>query len=898
MSLSNPSLVGREREIGRLMKYLGSSINGEGTTVFISGEAGVGKTSLVKYFLRLAEEKEVRILQSWCLSGATVPYFPFIEAFNAYMEKTDDKASQSTMTKQLGITGWLKGPKKEVKTQETASAPIVGSDRTFDAVLKVILELCENEPHLLFIDDLQWADHLSLSLLNYLTKKCRDSKLLILGAYRSEEIVPVKDEAIHPLEETMFSLSREGLLNTLELERLLPNDIPQLIRSLYDTSFSKEFIERLYRETEGNPLFAIETLNLLEEEGFLIEKDDRWVLTASPERMGIPSKVQDVITRRLLRVGRDERRLLDLAAVIGKSFYPELLCSTLTLDIIDVFEKLIEIEKKHKIIRSEGSSFEFSHQKIREVIYDNLQQGLRRLYHLQLAKSLERVLDNQVSNGQIADIAYHYVGGGAPDKAFKYLLQLGEKAVRMNAYFDAVKYLTQALEATEKNPALATNEDLMKIHRIRGSAWHQQELDVRASENALNDYQLSLDYAEMTKDENNVAESHLRLAAAFNPYFSDSQEMEIRNQQLMKALHIAQKTKNKFLEGRVHREISISHFTHYQNDLGFKYLNDSLKCFKEINSKSWIANVYSDYSLQYYYLGEYIKAKEYVNKALTIFREIGESHQGESHQASMYTLSIIHASLGEYNEALFTAKHSLKVCQETSLVLRSTWTLNAIGWIYYHLSNIELSLKYNNESLKLAREHHKKIAVGGVPYALTNLGMIYLSINDYDNAEKYYVETENTKHLHRRARQLDSRVQLGLGEIALHKGDISKALENAEKSLEIAEEIQRKKYVAKSLMFKAEVLAKMNQLDEASEFMENALKLAQEMKFPFLMWQMHYKLGLILEENGQPEKAHKHYASALTLIEETAEKLDDENLRNSLLNTSIRKSILESKLKS
>ena len=251
---SEPALVGRDQEIGQLRQQLDSALAGKGATVFIGGEAGVGKTRLVNEFLNQAKETGIKVLSGWCLSEAAVPYFPFTEAFNTYVSTVSDDRAKSTVTEHLGITGWLRGPTPsgeaprpavaqrlgirgwlrgpesppEPKAREPFLTPGVERDRTFEAAARVLLQLSAQEPLILFLDDLQWADHLSLALLHYISRKCRDSRLLVIGTYRPEEIIPTEEKRLHPLEETMFSMSREDLLIKMELSRLKRDDFLSL----------------------------------------------------------------------------------------------------------------------------------------------------------------------------------------------------------------------------------------------------------------------------------------------------------------------------------------------------------------------------------------------------------------------------------------------------------------------------------------------------------------------------------------------------------------------------------------------------------------------------------------------------------------------------------------------
>ena len=683
----------------------------------------------------------------------------------------------------------------------------------------------------------------------------------------------------------MFAMSREDLLIKMELDPLKRNDFPELLRSIFRSSMGEEFVEKLYEETEGNPLFALETLRMLVDEGFLSERDGRWRLTAPMEKIKIPSKVHEVITRRITRLGREERNLLDLAAVCGHSFNPDILCRTMASDLATILQKLVEVEQRHRLIRSEDSTFEFTHHKIREVLYGNLPGELRRVYHLKTANCLEQVLAEKISDGYIADIALHYVEGGAPERAFEYLVKLGEKAVNVYANMQAIDYLSKALEAAQKTASLATNENLANIYKLRGIAWLHQDEKTKAR----NDFNSMLQNAANISDEPMIAEAHYLLGVAYEAYFG---EMDEAMQHLTTALEMAQKTGNKPLEARSLGAIGDTLMwgtTPDTMDEGCKRLEESSRIAKEIGAKVTEASNLEALGMYYNWKGEFNRAKENLNEALALDEEVGAMPRITF---DLFCLCMVLAGNGEYNDAISAGHRCLQHARDSGLVSYVCMVLNTLGWIYHDLSNIELAIKYNNEALEVARAHQKSRASGAVPSSLSNLAFDYLYENDYENAEKYFKKVVNAYEQHRVGWwRIESRVLLGRGEIALAKGDSVQALKLAEDSLAISEKADAKKYIAKAFKLKAEILAKIGNAEEAIELMEKALKLAQELGNPPLLWQTHYSLGLLLGKYRNPQKANEHHAEAIALIETTASKLNDAFLKNVLLTAPLTKAI-------
>ncbi len=879
--------VGRELEIRMLSQHLDSVLNGKGTTVFISGEAGVGKTKLVNEFLGLAEKMGIRVLKGWCLSEVAPSYFPFTEAINSLMSVISDEKAKIAMTKQLRPTGWLEGSgfMQTFETDDLYLAPKIEKDKTFEAVTRTFLSLSSEEPLILFLDDMHWADHLSLALLHYLARKSGNSKLLIIGTYRSEEIIPSKEEAVHPLQNTLHSMSREDLMVKIELNPLKRTDFPELLEAVLCSSVEEAFLEKLYEATWGNPFFTLETLNMLVDEGLISEKEGKWRLTVPTEKLRIPSKVHEVITRRIAGLSHGERKLLDLAAVCGHSISPDTVSKILKLDISNVLRTLAEIEQKHRLLRSADSTFEFAHQNIREVIYKNLPNELRRVYHRETASFLEQVLDERTLGSNLADITFHYIAGGSPQKAFEYLIKLGKRNVHIFANKQAIAHLNNALDAITETPELAKDENFAEIYKLRGIAlMHEEEPPLTK---ARDSFSLMMQNALNIGDESMVAEAHFWLGSSYSPYFGEFDEAM---QHYSTALKMARKTGNRLLEGRCLAKIGGTLIANDEtNEEGRIQLEEALQVCTETGNKAAVSSILQQLGWYFNWKGEFTLAKKNLYNAITLVEELGGIPALTS---NLFMLTIALAGNGEYNEAISTGQRCLQLARDSGLWDQVSWMLNTLGWIYHDLSSIELALKFNTESLEFAKAHGKEWAWGGVPHALVNLGEDYLAKNDYENAEKYFKEASDKEQQHPAGwRRLQGHIFLGRGKVMLRKGDYSQALKFSEDSLVLAEKAGAKKYIAKGFQLKAEALAKKGHLRESIDSMQNALKLAQQVGNPPLLWEIRYNLGLLLEKLGDSKKSNEHLTEALSLIMTTAAKLTDTSLKIALRTAPLTKMI-------
>ena len=271
MILSEPVLVGRESELEELRVLLDSAIQGKGTTVFISGEAGAGKTRLTTEFLKIAKQKGVALLYGWCLSDAAVPYFPFTQAFDAYFSNYEEEfvdnqklGSISSMPRAgpvgiegFGITAWLTGQRGGEKPGVTSAiSPQVWKDQLFAAVGKTLQLIAEHSPTIIFIEDIHWADSASLSLLHYISRIISSQHILILATFRSEELTADAEGHPHPLAEIMRLMRREDLFAEIKLPNLSQDVVSKIVENMIGGRANTELVDRLTKESQRQRSFS------------------------------------------------------------------------------------------------------------------------------------------------------------------------------------------------------------------------------------------------------------------------------------------------------------------------------------------------------------------------------------------------------------------------------------------------------------------------------------------------------------------------------------------------------------------------------------------------------------------------------------------------------------------
>jgi tetratricopeptide (TPR) repeat protein len=441
--LAEPILVGREKELNQLNRYLDSAISGEGATIFISGEAGSGKTRITREFLVSAKEKGVQVLSGWCLSNAAVPFFPFVEAFESFLAESE--SDEVVNSQRSGLQSWLIG---SIQMHEKGISPEALKDQKFAALAKDLLNISIGKPLILFIDDLHWADSASLALLHYLARTIGSERILILATFRTEELNSLAEGIVNPLLNTLRLMGREDLFSEVKLPNLERTDVSRIAENMLGGNVNELLVNRIASESQGNPLFIIESLKLLFENGSLIKEVDEWQLKV--DHLAVPLKIKDIILRRLSNLKSNQRRILDVASVIGDKFDPHLLGSVLEVDSLAVLETLNSIALSKSLVSVEGDYYRFDHAKTREVLYEEILLPLRKGYHERVAERIETLYSN-LKEPQVADLAHHYTQGGNLLKSIQYSNAAGKLALEKFSYPEAIRYFTYVLGTLQQD---------------------------------------------------------------------------------------------------------------------------------------------------------------------------------------------------------------------------------------------------------------------------------------------------------------------------------------------------------------------------------------------------------------------------------------------------------------
>jgi DNA-binding SARP family transcriptional activator/predicted ATPase len=508
VEVERPVFVARERELGQLGRFLDLALAGQGRVAFVTGEAGSGKTALVQEFTRRAQDAypDLVVASGNCsaYTGIGDPYLPFREVLGLLTGDVEARWAAGAMTREHacrlwntlplaaqalveagrdlmdtfvpgtalvgratafapGGADWLTRLDELVERKPTgAGVPGPQQSDLFEQYTRVLQTLARQAPLVLVLDDLQWADAGSISLLFHLGRQLAGSHILIVGAYRSEEVALGRDGERHTLEPVVNEFQRDFGDITVDLGQAESRDFIEAFLDSEPNRLGVAFREMLYRQTRGHPLFTIELLRGLQERGDLVQDPEgRWVEGPALDWETLPARVEAVIAERIGRLAQPLQGALRVASVEGEVFTAEVVARVRATDEREMVGHLSgELDRRHRLIRAQGilrmdgqrlSRYRFRHILFQRYLYSSLDQVERAHLHEDLGNVLEALYGGQTEEVAV-QLARHFQEAGISEKAVAYLHQAGDRAVRLSANEEAIAHFTRGLELLKTLP--------------------------------------------------------------------------------------------------------------------------------------------------------------------------------------------------------------------------------------------------------------------------------------------------------------------------------------------------------------------------------------------------------------------------------------------------------------
>jgi class 3 adenylate cyclase/tetratricopeptide (TPR) repeat protein len=449
-------VVARETEAALLTDAYKRAAAGEGrAVVLVSGDAGVGKTTLVAEAARRASNEGACVLLGRCQEDVSAPYLPFAEVLHHYAAHAPEHVLRTHVEIHGGdIASMVPALAQRLGhvPAPTRTDPDTERYLLYGAVAGLLTAASLHQPTVLVLDDLQWSDSQSLRLLRHVVTTVESARLLVLGTFRDTELSPS-----NPLRDLLGALQREPGISRIELTGFDDAGVLSFMEAAAGQRLedaATDLAHALCLETEGNPFFVGEVLRSLTETGTIYQDDrGRWTVAGEMSEMVLPTSVREVISARVGRLGAQAGQVLSMAAVIGRDFDFDLLHAVTDLsqeEVLDVLDSASAAALVRDLSGVPGR-YSFSHALTQHTLYQGLPSVRRTRAHQQVAEAIEATV-GEAPGARVGELAHHWLTANQPanaTKAIGYARQAGEAALAALAPDDAVRYFSRALQLVE-----------------------------------------------------------------------------------------------------------------------------------------------------------------------------------------------------------------------------------------------------------------------------------------------------------------------------------------------------------------------------------------------------------------------------------------------------------------
>lgn len=486
-------VLGRELELGKMRELLNRALAGERQTLFVTGEPGIGKTTLVQAFLQQAAQLEgLLVARGQCLEhyGAAEPYLPVLDGFSRLCRTPS--GAQVLAVLRHHAPAWLAQMPSLLPHAERENLQSQAADSTRERMLREIAEAIETltaqSPLLLVLEDLHWSDYSTLDLVSYLARRQDPARLMVIGTYRPVDVILSE----HPLKRAKRELQVHGLCDELSLEYLSEQAVREYLNVRFPGHhFPFRLGRAIYRRTEGNPLFMVNVVEYLIDRKMIVQEKGAWNLCVelSDVEKGVPANLRQLIEKQIERLDPDQRMVLEAASIAGMECSSIAIAAGLDMPVESVEKHCEELAGRHQFL-SPGWLVElpdgtitprhrFVHVLYRDVPYRTMALMRRSQIHQRIAERGVAIYGDHCSE-IAAELAMHFEQSRDWPRALQYLVQAADNATRKSAHHEAADLAQRGLVVLKLVPESAERDQqeialrkilILSLMAVKGFAW-------------------------------------------------------------------------------------------------------------------------------------------------------------------------------------------------------------------------------------------------------------------------------------------------------------------------------------------------------------------------------------------------------------------------------------------
>jgi predicted ATPase len=781
---------GRDGDLGTLHEAWARAKEREGNTVFLEGEAGIGKTRLVDAFLRGLEDKDIHVLY-----GSYPPSGGLGGISDAILDKFGEAMLSIALAPYLTVTPSLIPAFAALVKHEsppTGAEPLQG-DALNAVCVHLMRALAEEKPLVWIVEDLHFAP-----------RESRDTVLALARAVEGHRVLLVATARPGVADEDQAHLSRLENYQRVPLRRLGAREITELLEDAFKSeALAEKLGMRIAKKSDGVPFFIFEMIRGLKEGRFIKQQaDGTYVQTQMITDIEVPSAVKDLIEGRLRGLDLDQRRILDAGSVMGMSFDPGLVGAVLEAKKVRVLEHLAEVERQAGLVHGESGTASFDQHQIQEVLYQDLMPDLRSEYHSLLAEAYAERLDGKPIGEDAVFLASHHLRGSSARDGLPHLMAALKHLEQSYRNDVAIELAARALDI----PKLLEGRERVEVLLMRAGRH-----DLRGERDLE---RAALDEALVLADETGDAALGAKVRIVLGWHLIQTSDYAAARECVQEAIDLARRAADKTIESDATGYLGNACWGKGRYDEAREHFQRHLVLAREVGDRRGEGKATGSLGIVCGYQGRYEEAKKHFQSALVILRDSGD-RRGEA--ATAGNLGSVFHTQGRYEEARAHFEKHLGLAREIGDRQGETLATGNLGGVFFSQGHYEKARVHHGRRVALSREIGNR---AGEASATGKLGLVFWAQGRYEEA-RAHLEKQLALSREIEDRRGEAMATGYLGNVLFGHGRYEEARARLKESLAITREIGLRQV-------EGHALASLASCTEAAGDTETALRLHRE----------------------------------------------------------------------
>jgi PAS domain S-box-containing protein len=867
------TIIGRAEPLTRLEELYGSLEDSGGHSVLVTGEAGIGKTTLVERFREtVGTGDEPPLFATGFCEPEVQP------AYNAFRGAMGDLPTDRDVSDILTNAASLSAEDSAELQQRRRSL--------FAEVATELRQVARDRPVVVLVEDMQWADRGTVDLFEYLVDEVGrwGHPVMFLGTYRTSDVAES-----HPVLETADEIAAAGRGTVIELDPFGVDEIDSLLSHMLDVEALPEgFAQAVVDHTGGTPLFVHELGRQFVDASAPVRSGAE--LPADLTGVAVPETVESAVAERFESLPEEVRPVLRLGAVIGREFSFELLRAASDQSTGRLVESIDTLVGRDVWERS-ADGVAFVHGLVREQLLGRLSEQQRETLHVTVATAIETVHEDDLET-HAGRLGHHYERASEHETALEYFRRAGDHAVETFANDAAISHYERALELAQDHGVARRSTRAALLEEI-GGVFERRAEHERARQYHEESLELSRELGDRQGEANsldslgNIAESRgaydratecceegLALFRECGDREGEAScldtlgnvarnrgEYEQARQYHEESLELAQELGDRQSEASSLNSLGAVAYHRDALDRAEECYERSLALKREIGDRGGESNTLNNLGVLVETRGAYDRAEQYYEESLELARELGDR---QSEASSFYSLGILADKQGAYDRAEQHYEKSLALAREIGYRKLESMTLDTLGTVAANRGEYEQARQYHEEGLELAQELGDR---QGEAVTLSNLGDVSRRCGAYDRAEQQYEESLSLRReLGDRTGEANSLIDLAA--VARRRGRTERARRLVADAREITTEVENTRVRLRSLYARGAVARQLDTDDDPATYLDEALAVTDTDELRHERATVRLERGRLALDRGNTETAREALEQAYEVFSE------------------------------